>query len=255
MPAFDGRVSFVTGAGSGIGQAMALKLAGEGATVVCSDINEQTAQATAARAEELGARAVANALDTADEDAVKEALARTQRDLGRLDVLMDNAGVAGKDWEKTTSINLSGVYYGLLHGCPIMAAQGGGAVVNTASVAGLGALMRQQVDYYADPAAMEGVSAYVAAKHGVVGLTKQFAVAYGKAGVRVNAVCPGYIETPIIAERLAQGGGRDFLIDLHPIGRLGQPAEVASVAAFLASDAASFVTGVAMPVDGGYSAR
>jgi len=102
---------------------------------------------------------------------------------------------------------------------------------------------------------MEGVSAYVAAKHGVVGLTKQFAVAYGKAGVRVNAVCPGYIETPIIAERLAQGGGRDFLIDLHPIGRLGQPAEVASVAAFLASDAASFVTGVAMPVDGGYSAR
>ncbi len=255
MPAFDGRVSFVTGAGSGIGQAMALKLAGEGATVVCSDINEQTAQATAARAEELGARAVANALDTADEDAVKEALARTQRDLGRLDVLMNNAGVAGKDWEKTTSINLSGVYYGLLHGCPIMAAQGGGAVVNTASVAGLGALMRQQVDYYADPAAMEGVSAYVAAKHGVVGLTKQFAVAYGKAGVRVNAVCPGYIETPIIAERLAQGGGRDFLIDLHPIGRLGQPAEVASVAAFLASDAASFVTGVAMPVDGGYSAR
>jgi len=255
MPAFDGRVSFVTGAGSGIGQAMALKLAGEGATVVCSDINEQTAQATAARAEELGARAVANALDTADEDAVKEALARTQRDLGRLDVLLNNAGVAGKDWEKTTSINLSGVYYGLLHGCPIMAAQGGGAVVNTASVAGLGALMRQQVDYYADPAAMEGVSAYVAAKHGVVGLTKQFAVAYGKAGVRVNAVCPGYIETPIIAERLAQGGGRDFLIDLHPIGRLGQPAEVASVAAFLASDAASFVTGVAMPVDGGYSAR
>lgn len=255
MPAFDGRVSFVTGAGSGIGQAMALKLAGEGATVVCSDINEQTAQATAARAEELGARAVANALDTADEDAVKEALARTQRDLGRLDVLMNNAGVAGKDWEKTTSINLSGVYYGLLHGCPIIAAQGGGAVVNTASVAGLGALMRQQVDYYADPAAMEGVSAYVAAKHGVVGLTKQFAVAYGKAGVRVNAVCPGYIETPIIAERLAQGGGRDFLIDLHPIGRLGQPAEVASVAAFLASDAASFVTGVAMPVDGGYSAR
>jgi NAD(P)-dependent dehydrogenase (short-subunit alcohol dehydrogenase family) len=255
MPAFDGRVSFVTGAGSGIGQAMALKLAGEGATVVCSDINEQTAQATAARAEELGARAVANALDTADEDAVKEALARTQRDLGRLDVLLNNAGVAGKDWEKTTSINLSGVYYGLLHGCPIMAAQGGGAVVNTASVAGLGALMRQQVDYYADPAAMEGVSAYVAAKHGVVGLTKQFAVAYGKAGVRVNAVCPGYIETPIIAERLAQGGGRDFLIDLHPIGRLGQPEEVAKVAAFLAGDEASFVTGVAMPVDGGYSAR
>jgi NAD(P)-dependent dehydrogenase (short-subunit alcohol dehydrogenase family) len=89
----------------------------------------------------------------------------------------------------------------------------------------------------------------------VVGLTKQFAVAFGTAGVRVNAVCPGYIETPIIAERLAHGGGREFLLDLHPIGRLGQPEEVAKVAAFLASDDASFVTGVAMPVDGGYSAR
>jgi NAD(P)-dependent dehydrogenase (short-subunit alcohol dehydrogenase family) len=255
MSAFDGRVSFVTGAGSGIGQAMALKLAEGGATVVCSDINEQTAQATAARVEELGAKAVVNALDTAEEEAVKEALAKTCRDLGRLDVLMNNAGVAGKDWERTTSINLSGVYYGLCHGCPIMAEQGGGAVINTASVAGLGALMRQQVDYHNDPAAVGGVSAYVASKHGVVGLTKQFAVAFGTAGVRVNAVCPGYIETPIIAERLADGGGREFLLDLHPIGRLGQPEEVAKVAAFLASDDASFVTGVAMPVDGGYSAR
>ena len=255
MPEFDGRVSFVTGAGSGIGEAMALKLAAEGATVVCSDINEQTAQATAARVEELGAKAVVNALDTAEEESVKEALAKTHRDLGRLDVLMNNAGVAGKDWERTTSINLSGVYYGLCHGCPIMAEQGGGAVINTASVAGLGALMRQQGDYHNDPAAVEGVSAYVASKHGVVGLTRQFAVAFGTAGVRVNAVCPGYIETPIIAERLAHGGGRGFLLDLHPIGRLGQPEEVAKVAAFLASDDASFVTGVAMPVDGGYSAR
>jgi NAD(P)-dependent dehydrogenase (short-subunit alcohol dehydrogenase family) len=255
MSAFDGSVSFVTGAGSGIGQAMALKLAAEGSTVVCSDINEQTAQATAARLEELGAKAVVNALDTAEEEAVKEALAKTHRDLGRLDVLMNNAGVAGKDWERTTSINLSGVYYGLCHGCPIMAAQGGGAVVNTASVAGLGALMRQQVDYHKDPVAVEGASAYVASKHGVVGLTKQFAVAFGTAGVRVNAVCPGYIETPIIAERIARGSGRKFLLDLHPIGRLGQPEEVAKVAAFLASEDASFVTGVAMPVDGGYSAR
>lgn len=254
MSAFEGRISFVTGAGSGIGQAMALKLAAEGSTVVCSDINEQTAQATAARAEEAGAKAVANALDTADEDAVREALSKTQRDLGRVDVLMNNAGVAGKDWDTTTAIDLSGVYYGLLHACPIMAAQGRGAIVNTASVAGLGALMRP-VDYADNRAMLEGVSSYVASKHGVVGLTKQFAIAFGGKGVRVNAVCPGYIETPIIAERLAHDNGREFLTDLHPIGRLGQPEEVAAVAAFLASDAASFVTGVAMPVDGGYSAR
>ncbi len=254
MSEFEGRVSFVTGAGSGIGQAMALKLAAEGSTVVCSDINEQTAQATAARAEEAGAKAVANALDTADEEAIREALAKTQRDLGRVDVLMNNAGVAGKDWDTTTAIDLSGVYYALLHATPIMAAQGKGAIVNTASVAGLGALMRP-VDYADNRAMLEGVSSYVASKHGVVGLTKQFAIAFGDKGVRVNAVCPGYIETPIIAERLAHDNGREFLVDLHPIGRLGQPEEVAAVAAFLASDAASFVTGVAMPVDGGYSAR
>ncbi len=126
---------------------MALALAAEGSTVVCSDINEQTAQAAAARVEEIGAKGVANALDTADEEAVKEALIKTQRDLGRLDVLMNNAGVAGKDWDTTTAINFSGVYYGLMHACPLMAEQGGGAVVNTASVAGLGALMRQRVVY------------------------------------------------------------------------------------------------------------
>jgi NAD(P)-dependent dehydrogenase (short-subunit alcohol dehydrogenase family) len=254
MSQFDGKVSFVTGAGSGIGEAMALRLAAEGSTVVCSDINEQSAQATAARVEELGAKAVVSALDTASEDAVKEALKKTRRDLGRLDVLMNNAGIAGRDWKTTTAVDLDGVYWGLVHGCAIMAKQGGGAVVNTASVAGLGALMRP-VEYHDDRPSLEAVSSYVAAKHGVVGLTKQFAVAFGKVGVRVNAICPGYIQTPIIERALAHNNGQQFLEALHPMARLGRPEEVAEVAAFLASDKASFVTGVAMPVDGGYSCR
>ncbi len=254
MPAFENRVSFVTGAGSGIGQAMALKLASEGSTVVCSDINEQGAQATAARADELGAKAIANALDTADEEAVKEALAKTARDLGRLDVLMNNAGVGSKDWRDHHQHQPE---RRLLRPYPCLPDHGGagrrrhrqhGLGRGSGRPDAPGRVSRR-------PGAIEAVSSYVASKHGVVGLTKQFAVAFGKVGVRVNAVCPGYVETPIIEAIRGRKGGQEFLTSLHPMGRLGQPEEVAEVAAFLASDAASFVTGVAMPVDGGYSAR
>jgi NAD(P)-dependent dehydrogenase (short-subunit alcohol dehydrogenase family) len=255
MPAFENKVSFVTGAGSCIGQAMALKLAAEGSTVVCSDINEQSAQATAARAEELGAKSVAQALDTSDEEAVKEALAKTARDLGRLDVLMNNAGVARQGWEVTNDVNLSGVYYGLKYAAPMTAAAGGGAIVNTASVAGLVGLVPAAYGASIDDHSIEWTASYVAAKHGVVGLTKQFAVSFGPHGVRVNAICPGYIETPMTKGNRERPGGREFMESLQPMGRLGQPEEIAAVAAFLASDAASFVTGVAMPVDGGYTAR
>ena len=255
MSRFEGKVALVTGAGSGIGRAMALRLAEEKASVMCADINEQSAQATAARVEEMGVRAAAIGLDVADSDAVQAGLERTLSEFGRLDVLMNNAGVgSGNPWDRTVAINLSGVYYGLAHACPIMARQGGGAIVNTASIAGLNGLVRL-TPFEDAPEHLEGISAYVAAKHGVVGLTRQFAIAFGKSGVRVNAVCPGYIVTPMTAASRNTEAGQKFLEELHPIGRLGEADEVAAAAAFLASADASFVNGVALPVDGGYSAR
>ena len=255
MTKFAEKVAMVTGAGSGIGRAMAEVLARGDATVMCADSNEQSAYATATRLEEMGARADAMGLDVTDSDAVKAGLEHTVATMGRLDVLMNNAGIGSKNtWNDTISVNLSGVFYGLKHACPIMADEGGGAIVNTASIAGLNGLVRP-ADYQDDPQTLEGVNAYVAAKHGVVGMTRQFAIAFGKSGVRVNAVCPGYIVTPMTARTRAAEGGTQFLEALHPIGRLGEPSEVAAVAAFLASSDASFVTGTAVPVDGGYSAR
>ena len=255
MSRFEGKSALITGAGSGIGRAMALRLAEEGASVMCADIDAQSAQATAARVEDSGARGGAIGLDVTQVGEVEAALQRTVAAFGALDVLMNNAGIGGRHtWNETVEVNLSGVYHGLMLACPIMAQAGGGAIVNTASVAGLRAIARP-AGTEAKPKVLGGTSAYVASKHGVVGLTRQFAVAFGQAGVRVNAICPGYIVTPMTAAGREAEGGTEFMTSMHPLGRLGEPEEVASVAAFLASSDASFVTGSALTVDGGYTAQ
>ena len=217
-----GKAALITGAASGIGRATALRFASEGASVACADLDGDGAEDTAARIAESGGASLAIQLDVTAEQEVQDALARCTSEFGALDVLYNNAGVGGGgSWEETLSVNLSGVYYGLLHGARLMAERGGGSIINTASILGLVASVprphRPEPDAEGPPAA----GAYVAAKHGVVGLTRSFAVRYGPLGVRVNAICPGYIETPMTAAIRETPEDIAHLVALHPIGRLG----------------------------------
>ncbi|MFK7913565.1 MAG: SDR family NAD(P)-dependent oxidoreductase [Pseudomonadales bacterium] len=247
------KVAFITGAGSGIGRESALTMARQGAAVMCADLDAQGAEMTAGLITNAGGRADSTELDVSQEQAVRDALHDTDRAFGGLDIIFNNAGVAGADvgWDTTISVNLAGVYHGLFHGAPLLARNGGGVIINTASVAGLVGLTGSQPSTDMAP----GAGAYVAAKHGVVGLTKQYAVSFGGRGVRVNAIAPGYIVTPMTATVREVEGGVAYLESLHPMGRLGRPEEIAAAAAFLASDEASFINGVTLPVDGGYTAR
>jgi len=254
MPDLSGKVALITGAGSGIGRASALKMASAGAAIMCADIDEKGAQDTAAQIAEHGGRAAALKLDVSSEDEVKASLQTTIRELGGINVIYNNAGVGGgPGWDRTIAINLSGVYYGLFHGAALLAERGGGSIISTASVAGLRGLVGLGTG--PDQPVAEGAGAYVAAKHGVVGLTKQFAITYGQRGVRVNAIAPGYIYTNMTQGITEIPQAERFLASLHPMGRLGKAEEVAAAAAFLASDEASFITGITLPVDGGYTAR
>ncbi len=248
------KAALITGAGSGIGRASALRFAQEGAAVMCADLNQQAAEGTVAAIHELGGNADSLGLDVADAQAVVAALETAQSKFGKLNVLFNNAGVGGGyDWDQTIAVNLTGVVNGLFHGAKLFAKNGGGSIINTASVAGLVGLTGA---HPLDLDDMEpGTGAYVAAKHGVSGLTKQYAVTFGRYGVRVNAIAPGYIETPMTQEVREDDASQAFLTSLHPLGRLGQPEEIASVAAFLASEDSSFINGVVLPVDGGYTAR
>lgn len=244
------KVAIVTGAGSGIGRACAEKLAAAGARVVVSDIDEEGGKESVRLIEDAGSEAVFFRADTsrpADNEAL---VADAVKRFGALHIAVNNAGIGGlrapvgeypvEEWDKVIAVNLSGVFYGMRHEIPAMQAAGGGAIVNMASILG-------QVGFRSS-------AAYVAAKHGVVGLTKNAALEYAREHIRVNAVGPGFIKTPLIENNL-DAEMLEALEGLHAVGRLGEPDEVAELVLWLASDKASFVTGAYYAVDGGYLAQ
>ena len=253
-----GKVALVTGAASGIGRAASIEYARAGAAVMCADINADGAEVTNEMIGAEGGHAAALELDVRDESAVQASLQQTIDALGGFDILFNNAGVGGVDYETTLQINQNGVYFGLKHGTALLAERGGGAIVNTASIAGIQGLEDPSgMIHGADSGVMDmdGVVAYIASKHAVVGMTRQFAIAYAKKGVRVNALAPGYVETPLTAVMRQDPAVQQQYEELHPMNRIGRPEEIAPAAVFLSSDAASFITGHVLPVDGGYSCR
>ena len=250
----EGKSALVTGGASGIGRATALAFAREGARVAVADILEEAAQSTVTEIEAMGGQALAIACDVTDDDAVKAMIAATVDAFGSLDCAFNNAGiapyqvnagwqkiadVAPEAWRRLIDVNLTGVWLCLRHEVAQMRAQSsGGVIINTASILGL--------------VGSATSSAYVAAKHGVVGLTKTAAADHAEDNIRVNAVCPGYIETPMTEETMRRRGGR--IMARVPMARMGTAGEIAEAVVWLCSPKASFVTGVSWAVDGGYTA-
>ena len=247
-----GKVALVTGGGSGIGRAAALTFAREGATVVVADVEIEGGEETARLIQHSGGAAMFVKTNVSQATEVEALVARTVHTYGRLDCAYNNAGIEGaaattteypeEGWDRVIAINLTGVWLCMKYEIPQMLKQGGGAIVNTASAAGL--------------LGFRGGSAYVASKHGVVGLTKTAALEYAKAAVRVNAVCPGAIDTPMMGRITGHRPQRaERMAASEPVGRMGRPEEIAEAVVWLCSDAASFVTGQAMAVDGGITAQ
>jgi len=245
---FAGRVALVTGAGSGIGEATALLYAAHGAKVIVSDLNEKGGNSTVEAIRKNGGDAQFIKCDVSKPAECEQLVSATLKAYGRLDAACNNAGIGGEQhliadmsvegFDKVIAVNLSSVFYGMKYQLPAMQKNGGGAIVNVASILG-------QVGFAYS-------AGYVAAKHGVVGLTKNAGIEYSAQGIRVNAVGPGFIDTPLLQQ--ADAATKAGLVAKHPIGRLGKAEEVAELIIWLSSDKASFVTGAYYAVDGGYLA-
>jgi NAD(P)-dependent dehydrogenase (short-subunit alcohol dehydrogenase family) len=248
-----GKVILVTGGGSGIGRATALRLAREGAKIMIADYVPDSAVKTVAMIKEAGGTADCFAADVSVTRQVEAMINKTVETYGRLDGAFNNAGIEGKmgtdtvtaseeNFDRTIAINLKGVWLCMKYEIPQMLKQGVGAIVNTASVAGL--------------VGIEGAAAYNASKHGVIGLTKTAALEYAQKNIRVNCVCPGAIQTPMTARIIDSGQmNEDDVRAFEPVGRWGQPSEIGEGVVWLLSDASSFVTGHSMVIDGGWVAR
>lgn len=253
----DGKVALITGAASGIGRATAFAFAREGARLIVADMHVDGGQQTAHSITEHGGNATFVQVDVTQATAVEALLQQTVETYGRLDCAFNNAGISGRGiagteraftadypearWHQVIAVNLTSVWLCMKYELQQMLKQGSGAIVNTASVAGL--------------AGLPGSCAYDASKHGVVGLTRTAALEYARQGIRVNCVCPGYIETPMTAPGMQDPARMALMLASEPIGRMGKPEEIAEAVVWLCSEAASFVTGHTMTVDGGYMAQ
>lgn len=247
---FEGKSAIVTGAGSGIGASIARDLAGGGAQVIVADLDETAAVEVARQITDGGGSAEAFAVNVADPAKVEEMVARSVDRFGGLDLAVNNAGIGGASamladypldgWQKVIDVNLNGVFYGMKYQIAAMLETGGGSIVNMSSILG--------------SVGFATAGAYVAAKHALLGLTRTAALEYAAKSIRVNAVGPGFIDTPLLSKNLDKATIASVAA-LHPVGRLGRPAEVSALTCFLLSDRASFINGSYHLVDGGYTAQ